>query len=373
MRSRQFKISAAMLPLLVWLGSAGPLPGADGFSAFVPLRSFANFIRATNHEGEKTLVSPIIPSPIGWNQLIVSWNATLATGAVLKVEAQAVHHGALTRYYTLGLWAPGSKAVSRTSVPGQADPFGKVDTDTVVLSEPGEAVRLRFTLRNPSPSWKELKFVGMSFCNTNVTPSSQTPNRAAWGKTVFAPERTQLGFKGAQGWCSPASLSMDLDHWSEVLHRPELNLDVPAVAAEVTDPGLDGTGNWPFNTAFAGSFKDMRAYVTRFDGAHELEDWIAAGIPVVISAPWRLLKPDRPSIGTGHVVLCVGFTENGNVVIHDPAGNLLDHSVRQVYQRANVERAWAASHNTVYLIYPASAKIPPNRWGHWETRPADGH
>jgi hypothetical protein len=40
--------------------------------------------------------------------------------------------------------------------------------------------------------------------------------------------------------------------------------------------------------------------------------------------------------------------------------------VRQTYARQNVIRAWQASHNTVYLVYPETARIPANRFGHWE-------
>ena len=157
---------------------------------------------------------------------------------------------------------------------------------------------------------------------------------------------------------------MALERWANVLNRPELNLDVPKVAAAVYDDEYGGTGNWPFNTAFAGSFKDMRAYVTRFDNISELEDWIAAGIPVIISAPWHLLEPGRHATGSGHLTVCIGFTKDGDVVINDPGTNP-KKSVRHIYKRQNFIRAWAKSRNTVYLVYPVSAQVPENRFGHW--------
>jgi hypothetical protein len=30
-----------------------------------------------------------------------------------------------------------------------------------------------------------------------------------------------------------------------------------------------------------------------------------------------------------------------------------------------VIRAWRHSQNTVYLIYPANLRVPPDRFGHW--------
>jgi len=161
---------------------------------------------------------------------------------------------------------------------------------------------------------------------------------------------------------------MALARWSDVLHRPELNMDVPKVADEIHDNSF-GTGNWPFNTAFAGSFEGMRAYVTRLSDISELEDWIVAGIPVIISAPWHLLSPGREDTGNGHLTVCIGFTETGDVVINDPATNFQKgQHVRRIYKRDDVIKAWHESGNTVYLIYPETAQLPPDSSGHWDSQ-----
>ena len=135
---------------------------------------------------------------------------------------------------------------------------------------------------------------------------------------------------------------MVLSRWAEVLYRPEMNQTVPQVAAAVYDQGYAGTGNWPFNTAFAGSFSGMRSYVTRLDDLSEVEDWIAAGIPVILSTRWDWLKPGRLPDVDGHLVVCIGFTENGDVVINDPATRLdRGESVQRVLHGAeNVLHAW---------------------------------
>src|ERR1044071_1262554 len=62
------------------------------------------------------------------------------------------------------------------------------------------------------------------------------------------------------------------------------------VAQAVYDPAYRGTGNWVFNMAYAGSFDGMRACATRFDGLREVEDCIAAGIPVALSVSFDLLN-----------------------------------------------------------------------------------
>ena len=159
---------------------------------------------------------------------------------------------------------------------------------------------------------------------------------------------------------------MVLSRWGGILNRPELDLTVPQVAAAVYDEKYDGTGNWPFNTAFAGSFPGMRSYVTRVDDLAEVEDWIVAGIPVILSARWDWLQPGRPSDNNGHLIVCIGFTKDGNVIINDPATRLdRGESVRHIYNRADVMHSWKKSHNTVYLVFPENEVIPANRYGHW--------
>jgi len=144
---------------------------------------------------------------------------------------------------------------------------------------------------------------------------------------------------------------------------------VPTVAAAVYDNGFGGTGNWSFNTAFAGSFGGLRSYVTRLDDLSEVEDWIVSGIPVILSARWDWLLPGRPYDPAGHLIVCIGFTENGDVVVNDPATRLnKGETVRRIYKREDVARAWTKSHNAVYLVYPEHASIPKDSFGHWAVR-----
>lgn len=338
----------------------------NGFSSFVGLRDFSRFTRSTKTNGETVLLSPQIPAAIDWNQLIVSWNVRAAAGTFVKIEARAFSLGRGTKFYTLGSWSPDNGLFPRTSLRGQKDDDGDVITDTLILASPAQAAQIRVTFGGTNREPPTLKFIGLSFCNTQVKPAAHPPNHQAWGKIIATPEHSQNAFPNEHGWCSPTSLAMVLARWAGVLHRPELKLDVPEVAAAVYDEEYQGTGNWPFNTAFAGSFPGMRGYVTRLDDISELEDWIASGIPVIISAPWELLLPERPPAANGHLVVCVGFTKTGDVVINDPATNLTRESVRHIYKRENVRRAWAASHNTVYLVYPETTPIPANKFGHWE-------
>ena len=63
------------------------------------------------------------------------------------------------------------------------------------------------------------------------------------------------------------------------------------------------------------------------------------------------------------------YVEQGDVVVNDPSARPdAGETVRKIYPRKNVAAAWQVSHRTVYFIYPESAKIPADRYGHWETR-----
>ena len=343
-----------------------PPPAPSAFTHFTGQADISTYTRTQTADGSTILLSPEIPATIPWNELIVSWNADAPTGTFLKVEAQAILENHRTRFYTLGIWSPDNQIFKRTSVRSQKDSDGKVDTDTLRLTHLAEAAQLRITLGGTNGSQPTLKFLGLSFANTKIAPVVRPPDHAAWGKIIPTPEHSQFGYPNQKGWCSPTSLSMVLSRWAQVLNRPEMDLAVPTVAGDVYDDGFAGTGNWPFNTAFAGSFTGLRSYVTRLDDLAEVEDWTAAGIPVILSARWDWLKPGRPMDDDGHLVVCIGFTKDGDVVINDPATRLeRGDSVRRIYKRADVIHSWTKSDNVVYLVFPETAKIPPNRYGHW--------
>jgi hypothetical protein len=151
--------------------------------------------------------------------------------------------------------------------------------------------------------------------------------------------------------------------WAVELKRPELDEQVPAVVEGVFDSQWPGAGNWPFNMAYAGSFPGMKAYVSRLSDVSELEQWIANGIPVGLSVDYDRLRAKGPG-PNGHLVVCVGFTKTGDPIINDPGTS---KHVRKIFLRANLVNAWASSKNTVYLVYPENAALPPDRFGHWDS------
>jgi hypothetical protein len=315
---------------------------------------------------ERLFETPEIAAGVAADEIVVSWNLDGRPDIGIQIEARVWLRDRWTKYYHLGSWSQDGVTYPRSSVNGQKDSDGDVATDTLVLKRPAEKIQLRVTLRGAvQENWKP-KFLGVSFAETKAKPAPLPSNKSVWGKELAVPGKWQSGWPGASGWCSPTSTAMALAFWSKERNRPELDIPVPQAARAIFDRVYDGTGNWPFNTAFAGSFPGMRAYVTRLSDIRQLEDWIAAGIPPVVSCSYDLLKGMKRDRDPGHLLVCNGFTQNGDIVLNDPAYHPERGEVsRRVFPRANFLRAWARSKNTVYLIYPTDAKTPADPYGHW--------
>jgi len=333
---------------------------------FIGFSHFSSFKKEQAQGGnELILTSPEVVTGLKSDEIVAAWNVLSPSGASLKSEIRAVYPGHKTKFYTMGLWSGDRSRHPRESVRNQKDDDGDVLTDTLVLKMPCERFQVRLTLEAEQDSRPKLKFLGLSFLDSKASTSLLPPNRRAWGKLLHVPERSQLRYPGGKSLCSPTTVSMLLSYWSGQLDRPELDHDVPDVVQGVYDPGWQGTGNWSFNTAYAGSFKGLRAYVTRLSDLSEVEDWIANGIPVGLSVCYNKLR-GISAPPSGHLVVCVGFTSDGEVILNDP-GTM--ENVQKTFPRTAVNAAWANSRNTVYLIYPENARVPKDRFGHWATRP----
>ena len=155
---------------------------------------------------------------------------------------------------------------------------------------------------------------------------------------------------------------MVLDYWAQELGRPELSVTLADAIAGIYDQEWGGTGNWTFNTAYAAEFGGLRAYVTRMGGLRQAEDWIARGVPVIVSVDYNILRKNESGGRMGHLMVLRGFTQDGDCIINDPnadPGN--GDCVRKVFERGDFERSWLTregSFGTVYLVYPDGWDVP---------------
>ena len=315
--------------------------------------------------------------------MIPSWNAETPAGSLVEVELQArTPEESETGWYGLGRWTFADDAFARTSVPGQEDAFGSVATDTFRAAANLVAYRLRLTLTESGHGPPVVRLLAAIASDADPAAGDVSAPGAAAGvelavppyaQTIHRGEYPQYGGGGA-AWCSPASTAMVLDYWGSGPSPANLAWVDPALAdpcvdhaARFTfDAAYDGTGNWPFNTAYAAHF-GLDAFVTRLRSLQDAELFLAAGIPLVasiVAGPGELDGFPLPQGTAGHLVVIVGFTPTGDPVVNDPAAASND-AVRRSYDRAQFERVWlAGSGGAVYVITPPGTALPPSP-GNW--------
>jgi len=129
------------------------------------------------------------------------------------------------------------------------------------------------------------------------------------------------------------------------------------VADGVFDHAAGIYGNWAFNTAYSHRVSGLETYVQRGASLECLEEEIALGRPVVISHRWRpgdLEGAPLPE-SDGHLLVVVGFTAQGDVVVNDPAGR--PGSVRRVYRRPQIVRTWLERGRGIMYVFQPCASL----------------
>jgi len=289
---------------------------------------------------------PVTAAP-SFTQLIPSWNAVTPPGSGagrVTLEVRARQANGWTRWYSFGSW---TTAKGRSSIDGQRDAAGTLNTDTLSLTAPADAYQYRVTVQ-------DARLTLLAFTTgTPAKPVSATSDRRAWGHVLNVPPRSQMIYPGGgEVWCSPTSTSMILAYWG-------VQVTVPQAAAATYDDAYEGTGNWPFNTAYAGSL-GLRAFVARLPDLTAAERYLQAGVPLAVSLGWK--KGELPGApipaSDGHLMVLVGFDAQGNPVLNDPAAPS-DATVRRTYPRAAFEHLWQThSSGTVYVIAPPDRPLP---------------
>ena len=322
--------------------------------------------------------STVVTPGFAFTQLVASWSATTPRNSWVEVRVK-VPGG---HWMVLGRWASSDKHVRRTSVPGQSDAAGRVDVDTWKAASSAASYQLQVRLMRragASSASPSVSFVGAMVSRVSGVPAVSAPGPArgvvlpvpTYSQMVHRGEFSQYG-GGGEAWCSPTSTAMVLGYFGRLPsassyawagHRTDPWVD--EVARRTYDAAYEGTGNWPFNTAYAAS-RGLSAFVTRLRSLAEAESFIAAGIPVITSVSFSSGQLTGAPISStaGHLLVVVGFTSSGDVVVNDPAASTAS-GVRRTYDRAQFERAWlGGSGGTAYLIHDAAHPLPPSP-GNW--------
>ncbi|ULH16813.1 peptidase C39 family protein [Deinococcus sp. KNUC1210] len=346
----RFRTALLTLSLTAFAQTKAVTPVPTTYATTTVLTDPAALLPDSSHmlTGPETTAPP-------FDELIPSWNAVTPPGSSVTVEVRTKSAaGQWSRWFSFGSWmSAGGKGdpAGRTSVDGQKDASGTLNTDTLSLTSPATVYQSRVTLRGAA------RLTLLAFTTSRRTERTaqlgSASDRAAWGKVLKVPQRSQMLYPGGgEVWCSPTSTSMILGYYG-------VNVTVPQAAAATYDRAYDGTGNWPFNTAYAGSL-GLRAYVSRLPSLSAAEPYILAGIPLAVSLGWKAGELPGAAVpsSSGHLMVLVGFDSAGNPVLNDPAAPT-DAGVKRSYPRAAFERLWLKhSGGTVYVIAPAGKVVP---------------
>lgn len=308
-------------------------------------------------------------------EVIASWNARTPAGTWIQVELAGTYSdGTATPWYVMGRWASGDQDIKRTSVDDQTDDKSTVWTDTFAIDDPATGLRLvsyrlRLTLyRKPgttvTPTVWRLGAMGSDVPDRFTVPAS-APGPA---RELIVPRYSQEIHSGqypeydngGEAWCSPTSSQMIIEYWGRKPMAAQLAWVDPAYAdpqvchaARFTyDFQYAGCGNWPFNAAYAATYKDLQGVVTRLGSLTDLQTLIAAGIPAITSQSFLKTELTGAGYGTsGHLMTVIGFTADGDVIANDPF-SATDQAVRRVYARREFENIWLRTKR-----YNASGKV----------------
>jgi hypothetical protein len=320
--------------------------------------------------------SPWVEPGFDYTELIASWSAHTPKDSWVEIQVRGRKAGDRTTWDTIGRWTSGDQHLQRSTDSGQSDDGTSVAVDTWrTAGLPGYQVRLSLARRAGASYRPSLDLATAMASRLPISAGPTSEPGPARGVVLPVPRFSQMAHRGhypqwgggGEAWCSPTSTSMVLAYY-DALPPPRRYSWVPSghvdpwvdQAARMTyDHAYDGTGNWPFNTAYAGPLAG-KAFVTRLRSVREAEQFIAAGIPLVVSVAFGPGELDGAPIGSsdGHLLVIVGIRDNGNVVVNDPASATRRH-VRRTYDRAQLERIWLdASGGLAYVITDADHPLP---------------
>ncbi|MEU3660718.1 peptidase C39 family protein [Streptomyces sp. NPDC032940] len=322
-----------------------------------------------------TWTSPRHRLAVPSTEVIASWNAHTPDGTWLQVELGGTYSdGTDTPWYVMGRWAAGDQDIRRTSVDDQSDGRSSIWTDTFSIDDASTGLRLvsyrlRLTLyRRPgtraTPTVWRLGAMGSDVPDRFTVPAS-APGLARELRVPRYSQEVHRGQypeydNGGEAWCSPTSSQMIVEYWGGRLTQEQLAWVDPSYAdpqvchaARYTyDFQYAGCGNWPFNAAYAATFKGLQGVVTRLGSLTDLETLIAAGIPAITSQSFLKEELTGAGYGTsGHLMTVIGFTADGDVIANDPASHD-NEAVRRVYKRREWENIWLRTKR-----YNASGKV----------------
>ncbi|MGA8987372.1 peptidase C39 family protein [Aeromicrobium sp.] len=315
--------------------------------------------------------------------LIPSWSIGTPDGTWARIDVRVRSGSTIGSWDTVARYALGTQDIRRTSLSAQSDDLARLSTDTIIANSgktfDGWQIRvmlMRHVGDPDQPTLYAVNGVASNFSARSIATSTTTMTST---RDLAVPRSSQMIHRGeypqwgggGEAWCSPTSTSMVMRYFGRGPTAKDYAWTryadgfVDHAARYTFDDRYDGTGNWPFNTAYAAGYS-LDTFVTKLYSLREAESFIKAGIPLVASVAYPKGGMTGAPISStpGHLLVIRGFSSSGRVIVNDPAAST-NSTVRRIYSRAQFEKAWLqGSGGVVYVIRPKSRALPADtaRW-----------
>ena len=275
---------------------------------------------AISKTGEQVWFFTVRPQ-MGFDEIIPSWNVSLAPNAKLSFAIRPVAAGK-TDWIEIGT----CPALPTTKPPAM---------ELIHLKSLVREVKIRMTLTQPLPGQTMVRLLAISVSNAKFFgPSGIETKVPAWGVIEPLPEPDH----------PMTATELMLRYWSQALGVPKLYADLDSFDR------LTG-GNLTLQVAYAGSVGTMLAYRTRATAILDIESWTQRSVPVICDL----------GSGTGlKRVIVTGFNLAGDPVLLNP----LIHATKPISMiRDSFELQWLKSKRSLTMILPYAVYTPPDTKG----------
>ncbi len=281
-------------------------------------------------------------APFGVNNVVCSWNVDMPPGTGFRTEVRA-YNGSWTSWFEIARQGTIPGGISRV----KGSRSNGIDDDTLMLPSLHSRVEYRVTLyTNTVGVTPTLRLMSVCYADTSTpVPYVPLPN-PGYTASLAVPFRSQ-------NWstvdpcciCGPTSMSMAMAYCGAFL-------STEYVVTEEYDSYNDMYGNWPFIAQEAAKY-GFKSYYSRSNGQQPLRDLIAQGCPVEFGMAYSAgqLTHSPISSTSGHLVLVVGITSDGNYICNDPAGSTStwDHVI---YDKNEIANVWLGHGGTTIPCIP---------------------
>ena len=306
----------------------------------------ANFDHIRIEHIEENRLIPVMP----FDTLVLSFCADTPRGTSIEVQARVRVEGAMSDWFSWGLWSP---FIDRHSI-NSADELAAMDTDTLSVKggKLADGIQVRARL-NASDEGQTPVLHSVHLAVKNTQAPCDEPLRVRSKAFAPTPCFSQMVRAPRIGGviCSATTIAMLLGRKGEDVLPEE-------IALHNYDSAYDGCGNWCFSTAIAAAYgyEAYVRYATLDDVLEELLAGNAVGASVSYSNdPNHERLPyveNAPCTTPGHLLVLCGFETDAQgrqfAIVHDPAARE-NATVERRYPLEQFLKAW--SNRLIYVVH----------------------